>query len=40
MIGQDAYELVENQHELAKIDLRSREEALSQRAKATLSVDG
>ena len=35
MIGQDAYELVENQHELAKIDLRSREEALSQ-AKATL----
>ena len=33
MIGQDAYELVENQHELAKIDLRSREEVES--AKAT-----
>ena len=35
IIGQDAFELIDNQHELAKIDLRSREEALSQ-AQATL----
>jgi HlyD family secretion protein len=35
MIGQDAFELVENQYALAKIDLRSREEALLQ-AQATL----
>ena len=35
MIGQDAFELVENQHALAKIDLRSRQEALLQ-AQATL----
>ena len=28
IIGQDAFELIDNQHELAKIDLRSREEAL------------
>ena len=35
MIGQDAFELVENQYALAQIDLRSREEALTQ-AQATL----
>jgi len=35
MIGQDAFELVDNQYALAKIDLRSREEALTQ-AQATL----
>ncbi|MGB2119865.1 MAG: efflux RND transporter periplasmic adaptor subunit [Porticoccaceae bacterium] len=35
MIGQDAFELVDNQYALAKIDLRSREEALLQ-AQATL----
>lgn len=35
MIGQDAFELVENHYELAKIDLRSRQEALLQ-AQATL----
>ncbi len=35
MIGRDAYELIDNQHALAKIDLRSREEALQQ-AQATL----
>ena len=35
IIGQDAFELVDNQYALAKIDLRSREEALTQ-AQATL----
>ena len=35
MIGQDAFELIDNQHDLAKIDLRSRQEALTQ-AQATL----
>ena len=35
MIGQDAFELIENQYALARIDLRSREEALTQ-AQATL----
>lgn len=35
MIGQDAFELIDNQYALAKIDLRSREEALRQ-AQATL----
>jgi HlyD family secretion protein len=35
MIGQDAFELVENQYALALIDLRSREEGLTQ-AQATL----
>jgi len=35
IIGQDAFELVGNQYALAKIDLRSREEALTQ-AQATL----
>ncbi|MBT3798745.1 MAG: efflux RND transporter periplasmic adaptor subunit [Porticoccaceae bacterium] len=35
MIGQDAFELVDNQYALARIDLRSREEALTQ-AQATL----
>jgi HlyD family secretion protein len=35
MIGQDAFELIDNQHDLAKIDLRSREEGLTQ-AQATL----
>ena len=35
MIGQDAFELIDNQHALAKIDLRSRQEALAQ-AQATL----
>ena len=35
MIGRDAYELIDNQHALAKIDLRSCEEALQQ-AQATL----
>lgn len=35
MIGRDAYELIDNQYALAKIDLRSREEALQQ-AQATL----
>lgn len=35
MIGQDALELVDNQYALARIDLRSREEALTQ-AQATL----
>ena len=34
-IGQDAFELIDNQHDLAKIDLRSRQEALTQ-AQATL----
>jgi HlyD family secretion protein len=35
MIGQDAFELIDNQYALARIDLRSREEALTQ-AQATL----
>ena len=35
MIGQDAFELIDNQYALAKIDLRSRGEALLQ-AQATL----
>jgi HlyD family secretion protein len=35
MIGQDAFELIDNQYALAKIDLRSREEGLKQ-AQATL----
>ena len=35
MIGQDAFELIENQYALARIDLRSREEGLTQ-AQATL----
>jgi HlyD family secretion protein len=35
MIGQDAFELIDNQYALAKIDLRSRQEALIQ-AQATL----
>ena len=35
MIGQDAFELIDNQHDLAKIDLRSRQEALTH-AQATL----
>ena len=35
MIGQDAFELIDNQYALAKIDLRSRQEALAQ-AQATL----
>ena len=35
IIGLDAFELVDNQYALAKIDLRSREEALTQ-AQATL----
>ena len=35
MIGQDAFELIDNQHDLAKIELRSRQEALTQ-AQATL----
>jgi len=35
MIGQDAFELVDNQYALAKIDLRSRQESLTQ-AQASL----
>lgn len=35
MIGQDAFELIDNQHALAEIDLRSRQESLNQ-AQATL----
>ena len=35
IIGQDAFELIENQYALARIDLRSREEGLTQ-AQATL----
>ena len=35
MIGQDAFELIDNQYALAKIDLRSRQESLIQ-AQATL----
>jgi HlyD family secretion protein len=35
MIGQDAFELLDNQYALAKIDLRSRQESLTQ-AQATL----
>ena len=35
MIGQDAFELIDNQYALAKIDLRSRQESLTQ-AQATL----
>jgi HlyD family secretion protein len=35
MIGQDAYELIDNQYALARIDLRSRQESLTQ-AQATL----
>ena len=35
MIGQDAFELIDNQYALSKIDLRSREEGLAQ-AQATL----
>ena len=35
MIGDDAFELIDNQYALAKIDLRSREESLRQ-AQATL----
>ncbi|GAA5138181.1 efflux RND transporter periplasmic adaptor subunit [Thalassotalea piscium] len=35
IIGQDAYELIDNQYALAKIDLRSRQESLLQ-AQATL----
>jgi HlyD family secretion protein len=35
MIGQDAFELIDNHHDLATIDLRSRQEALTQ-AQATL----
>jgi len=35
MIGQDSFELIDNQHDLAKIDLRSRQESLNQ-ALATL----
>ena len=37
MIGQDAFELIDNQYALAKIDLRSRQEALAQ-AQATLDL--